>query len=76
MINYLVKNKEYWSFHSIVVVLNCRLKREELERRLAEGVTRRRKLREMFEDLKKSRIYAAEEAARKLEADEIYRLNY
>jgi hypothetical protein len=33
----------------------------------------RRKLREMFEDLKKSRVYAAEEAARKKEADEIYR---
>ena len=46
-----------------------------MERRLSEGVTRRRKLREMFEELKKARIYAAEEAARKFEADEIYRFD-
>jgi hypothetical protein len=33
----------------------------------------RRKLRELFEDLKKQRVYAAEEAARKKEAEEIYK---
>lgn len=49
----------------------ARLKREEQDRRLAEGILRRRKLRDHLEDLKRQRIFQQEEQRRREENEKL-----